>query len=141
MTIFSHSEKETEEAGRRLAERLGPGAVVALCGDLGAGKTAFVRGMAEGLGIRARVSSPTFTIVNEYPGRVPLFHFDMYRLSGEDELYEIGWDEYLERGGVIAVEWSEIVPNAFPENTVRVTIARTDDGGRRIDIEMPEALK
>ncbi|HHT16154.1 MAG TPA: tRNA (adenosine(37)-N6)-threonylcarbamoyltransferase complex ATPase subunit type 1 TsaE [Papillibacter sp.] len=141
MTIFSHSEKQTEEAGRRLAGRLSPGAVVALYGGLGAGKTAFVRGLSEGLGIGARVSSPTFTIVNEYPGNVPLFHFDMYRLSGEDELYDIGWDEYLERGGIIAVEWSEIVPNALPEDAVRVVISHTEDGGRRIDIELPEAQK
>jgi tRNA threonylcarbamoyladenosine biosynthesis protein TsaE len=141
MTIFSHSEKQTEEAGRRLAGRLSPGAVVALYGGLGAGKTAFVRGLSEGLGIGACVSSPTFTIVNEYPGNVPLFHFDMYRLSGEDELYDIGWDEYLERGGIIAVEWSEIVPNALPEDAVRVVISHTEDGGRRIDIELPEAQK
>lgn len=141
MTIYSHSENETMEAGRRLAEKLRPGSVVALYGGLGAGKTAFVRGLAEGLGVRARVSSPTFTIVNEYPGRVPLFHFDTYRLSSEDELYDIGWDEYLERGGVVAVEWSENVPGVFPKDTVRVAISPTEDGGRRIDIHLPEAFE
>ena len=91
MDFLSHSEAETESLGRRLAERLSPGAVVAYRGDLGMGKTAFTRGLAQGLGCRARVTSPTFTIVNEYEGRIPLFHFDMYRLGDEDDLFDIGW--------------------------------------------------
>ncbi len=135
MTIISTSEKETEEAGSRLARRLRAGDVVALYGGLGAGKTAFIRGMTRGLGISIEATSPTFNIVNEYPGRIPLFHFDMYRLSGPDELYDIGWEDYLERGGICATEWSENVEPAFDENTIRVYINRMDETSRMITIE------
>lgn len=132
----SGSVEETEQLGQALAEHLGPGAVVAFTGDLGAGKTAFVRGLARGLGIPDRVTSPTFTIVNEYEGgRLPLFHFDMYRLNSADDLFDIGWEDYLTRGGVCAVEWSENVADALPEDTVWVRIAREGDTGRRITIE------
>ena len=142
MKIISRSERETENAGAELAKKLAPGAVVALFGDLGAGKTAFVRGMCRGLGIDFPVSSPTFTVVNEYPGKIPLFHFDMYRLASSDELFDIGWDDYLERGGVCAVEWSENVRDALPPDAVTVTIARCpeNDGWRTITIEGGEAL-
>ncbi len=139
ITIHSKSDSDTFAAGYRLAESLKAGSVVALYGGLGAGKTSFVRGLAAGLGITARVYSPTFTIVNEYPGKVPLFHFDMYRLGSEDELFDIGWEDYLERGGVSAVEWSENVPNAFPPGTVRVTLTVTGSSERRIDIDSSEA--
>ena len=128
MKIFeTHSEAETEQAGADFAGTLPDGVVVAMYGELGSGKTAFVRGMARGMGIHCRVSSPTFTIVNEYEGRTPLFHFDMYRLSSSDELFDIGWDDYLARGGVCAVEWSERVSDALPEDTIFVDIARTDE--------------
>lgn len=124
MTFTTHSAAETEALGERLAARLTGGEVIAYTGDLGAGKTAFTRGLARGLGIADRVTSPTFTIVNEYEGgRLPLFHFDMYRLSSSDELYDIGWEDYLARGGVCAVEWSEIVSDALEENElIRVDI-------------------
>ena len=124
MTFTTHSAAETEALGERLASRLTGGEVIAYTGDLGAGKTAFTRGLARGLGITDRVTSPTFTIVNEYDGgRLPLFHFDMYRLSSSDELYDIGWEDYLARGGVCAVEWSEIVSDALEENElIRVDI-------------------
>lgn len=134
LEIRTESERETEAAGRALAAGLKPGSVVALFGDLGAGKTAFVRGMAAGLGIREPVSSPTFTIVNEYPGPTPLFHFDMYRLKGPDELFDIGWEDYLRRGGVCAVEWSENVEAALGP-CVRVTLRRVDDHTRIISVE------
>ena len=125
MRYVTNSEDETEALGVRLAGRLGPGAVVAFTGDLGAGKTAFVRGMARGLGIPDRVTSPTFTIVNEYEGgRLPLFHFDLYRLGSSDELFDIGWEDYLARGGVCAVEWSENVADAIEHDAVRVSILR-----------------
>ena len=140
MIIETHSEQETEQVGRRLAGGLKPGAVVALFGDLGAGKTAFVRGMAGALGAEERVTSPTFTIVNEYPGRLRLYHFDMYRLSGPEELYDIGWEEYLDAGGVCAVEWSENVEEALPVEAVRVTIERMDEHSRRITVEGGEGL-
>lgn len=125
MKYVTNSEEETEDLGVRLAGRLEPGAVVAFTGDLGAGKTAFTRGLARGLGIGERVTSPTFTIVNEYEGgRLPLFHFDMYRLSSSDELFDVGWEDYLSRGGVCAVEWSENVSDAMEEDAISVEICR-----------------
>ena len=138
MDFLSHSEAETESLGRRLAERLSPGAVVAYRGDLGMGKPAFTRGLAQGLGCRARVTSPTFTIVNEYAGgRLPLFHFDLYRLEGAGDLFDIGWDDYLDRGGVCAVEWSERAEEALPPETVRVTLRRCpeEEGWRSVTVE------
>lgn len=133
MERYSASEQETEAIGREMAQRLAPGAVVAFTGDLGAGKTAFVRGMAQGLGISQRVTSPTFTIVNEYEGgRLPLFHFDMYRLGSADELFDIGWEDYLRRGGVCAVEWSENIADALEEDAVRVDIRRGASDQERV---------
>ena len=114
MEYHTHSEQETERMGEALAHQLAPGTVIAFTGDLGAGKTAFTRGLARGLGVTDRVTSPTFTIVNEYTGgRLPLFHFDMYRLESSEELFDIGWEDYLRRGGVCAVEWSEKVMDAL----------------------------
>ena len=122
MEYITNSAQETELLGERLAALLRPGDVIAYTGDLGAGKTAFTRGLAAGLGCRGRVTSPTFTIVNEYDGPTPLFHFDLYRLGGEEELFDIGWEDYLARPGVCAVEWSEQAPGALPPEAVRVTI-------------------
>ena len=129
---ISHSEHDTEDIGASFARTLKGGTVVAMYGDLGAGKTAFVRGMARGMGLDCRVSSPTFTIVNEYLGERELIHFDMYRLSSADELFDIGWEDYLIRGGVCAVEWSERVSDALPEDTVWVDIARGSGENDRI---------
>ncbi|MBR4057567.1 MAG: tRNA (adenosine(37)-N6)-threonylcarbamoyltransferase complex ATPase subunit type 1 TsaE [Oscillospiraceae bacterium] len=135
MIVRSSSEAETERIGENLARALPDGSVVALYGDLGAGKTAFVRGMARALGIEARVSSPTFTIVNEYAGGGrELLHFDMYRLGGAEELFDIGWDDYLARGAVCAVEWSENVEDAFDGSEVRVTLRKLSDTLREIEI-------
>ena len=138
MEFHTRCEAETEALGARLAAVLSPGAVVAYRGGLGMGKTAFTRGLAHGLGYKGRVTSPTFTIVNEYEGgRLPLFHFDMYRLEGADALFDIGWEDYLDRGGVCAVEWSELAEAALPPETVFVSIARSpeDDAARDITIE------
>ena len=137
MEHVTNSPEETEALGEMLAGRLEPGTVIAFTGDLGAGKTAFVRGLARGLGIAERVTSPTFTIVNEYEGgRLPLFHFDMYRLGSADELFDIGWEDYLARGGVCAVEWSENIADALEEGCLRVDIRRGErDDQRRITIE------
>lgn len=133
MEYCSNSEQETEELGRRLGERVESGTVIAYTGDLGAGKTAFTRGLARGLGILGQVTSPTFTIVNEYEGgRLPLFHFDMYRLGSADELFDIGWEDYLARGGVCAVEWSENVDEALEEDTIRVDIRRGENDHQRV---------
>lgn len=141
MDYLSHNETETEAAGETLASRLRAGDVVAYWGGLGAGKTAFTRGLARGLGYEGRVTSPTFTIVNEYEGRLPLFHFDMYRLSGEDELFEIGWEDYLSRGGICAVEWSERIASALPPETIRVTINRCPEHEDWREITIVEAGK
>lgn len=137
MQYCSHSEQETEKIGEQLGIRLRPDCVLAFRGGLGMGKTAFTRGLARGLGCTGRVTSPTFTIVNEYAGRIPLFHFDMYRLPDADALFDIGWEDYLSRGGVCAVEWSERVGGALPEDTIWVTISRhpEQDGWRLITIE------
>ncbi|MDY4953497.1 MAG: tRNA (adenosine(37)-N6)-threonylcarbamoyltransferase complex ATPase subunit type 1 TsaE [Candidatus Onthomonas sp.] len=124
MEYISHSVAETEAIGQELGASLTPGTVLAYRGDLGMGKTAFTRGLARGLGCTGRVTSPTFTIVNEYEGRIPLFHFDMYRLEDADALFDIGWEDYLDRNGVCAVEWSERVTEALPPETLYVTIAR-----------------
>ena len=136
--FISHSQLETEEMGQKLAEELPGGSVVAMYGDLGAGKTAFVRGMAKGMGLSCRVSSPTFTIVNEYLGERELIHFDMYRLSSADELFDIGWEDYLSRGAVCAVEWSENVQDAFFGDEVVVRIEKLNDTDRKITIEGAE---
>ena len=134
MILYTNSEKETEAAGAKFAAALPGGSVVALYGDLGAGKTAFVRGMATAFGIDEGVCSPTFTIVNEYLGQRELFHFDMYRLGSSDELFDIGWEDYLARGGVCAVEWSENVEDAFEGDEVIVRIEKISDTQRRICI-------
>ena len=135
MVTTTHTESQTAMLGESLAKKLRPGDVIALYGGLGAGKTAFVRGLAAGLGLDARVSSPTFTIVNEYLGDIPLFHFDMYRLADSDELFEIGWEDYLERGGVCAVEWTENVEDALPPDHIVVSIKNVGEQSREITIK------
>ena len=136
LEYLSHSAEETEAIGEELGRKLRGGSVVAYRGGLGMGKTALTRGLARGLGCRGRVTSPTFTIVNEYRGTTPLFHFDMYRLADEEALFDIGWEDYLERGGVCAVEWSENVTDALPEDSILVTITRheTENDWRYITI-------
>ena len=134
MEFITNSPKETENVGEALGKVLQPGTVLAYEGDLGAGKTAFTRGLARGLGATEQVTSPTYTIVNEYlSGRIPLFHFDMYRLESSDDLWDIGWEDYLDRGGVCAVEWSENVADAM-EGAIHVSIAKLSDEERKITI-------
>ena len=135
MKYLTNSPAETEKVGAALGRTLKPGTILAYRGDLGAGKTAFTRGLARGLGCDEIVTSPTYTIVNEYvSGRIPLFHFDMYRLRSSDDLWDIGWEDYLDRGGVCAVEWSENVWGAM-EDAIVITITRLDEDTRKIDIE------
>ena len=135
MEFITCSPEETEKIGAALAKHLKPGTVIAYRGDLGAGKTAFTRGLAKGLGAKEPVTSPTYTIVNEYlSGRLPLFHFDMYRLSCADDLFDIGWEDYLDRGGICAVEWSENVEEAL-EDPILVCIEKTGESSRRIAVE------
>ena len=135
MEFITHSPEETEKIGAALGRVVPAGTVIAYCGDLGAGKTAFTRGLARGLGCTEQVTSPTYTIVNEYlSGRAPLFHFDMYRLRSADDLWDIGWEDYLDRNGVCAVEWSENVREAL-EDAMTVRIDKLGDDTRRITLE------
>ena len=135
MQYITNSPAQTEDIGAALGKNIKPGTVIAYRGDLGAGKTAFTRGLARGLGCTGIVTSPTYTIVNEYlGGRIPLFHFDMYRLRSSDDLFDIGWEDYLDRGGVCAVEWSENVDDAM-ENAIYITIEKLGEESRRITIE------
>ena len=140
MEFITNSPEQTEKVGAALGKALPAGTILAYRGDLGAGKTAFTRGLARGLGYAEPVTSPTYTIVNEYlGGRLPLFHFDMYRIGSSDDLWDIGWEDYLERGGVCAVEWSENVDDAM-ENAIYVTIYKTGENSRRIVIEGGETI-
>ena len=132
MVYRTENAAQTEALGQKLGSTLAPGSVVAFRGGLGMGKTAFTRGLARGLGCTGRVTSPTFTIVNEYRGNIPLFHFDMYRLDSSDALFDIGWEDYLIRGGVCAVEWSEQAAGALPEDAILVDIARGSGENDRI---------
>ena len=140
MEFITNSPAQTEAIGSALGNIIKPGTVIAYRGDLGAGKTAFTRGLARGLGCTEIVTSPTYTIVNEYlGGRIPLFHFDMYRLRSSDDLFDIGWEDYLDRGGVCAVEWSENVDDAM-EDAIVITIEKLGEDSRRITLEGGSAL-
>ena len=135
MVFNSSSEKDTINIGKEIAKKLSAGNVIAFYGDLGVGKTHLISGIAEGLGFLGETSSPTFALVNEYiGGRLPLFHFDMYRVDGWEDLYSTGYFEYLEAGGVVAVEWSENIEAALPDDTIRVVFTRTHDNERKIEI-------
>ncbi len=142
MRYITKSVAETEALGARLGALAAPGMVIAYSGDLGAGKTAFTRGLARGLGIEERVTSPTFTIVDEHlDGRLPLFHFDLYRLGSADDLFDIGWEDYPARGGVCAVEWSERAEELWDDGTVRVELRRgVEDNQREITITGVDGL-
>lgn len=135
MTFETHTAAETEQLGARLAKALDNGGVVAMFGGLGMGKTAFTRGMAVGRGIDAEVSSPTFALVQDYGGKPPLVHFDMYRIDTWEDLYATGFFEYIDMGAILAVEWSEQIAGALPDDAIRVTFERLSDTDRRITIE------
>ena len=141
-TVTTESEEETKELGRKLGQALKPGDILALTGDLGAGKTHFTMGVAESLHITDYITSPTFTIVNEYKnGTMPLFHFDAYRLGDPEELLEIGFEEYEAAGGLMIIEWADIVESILPDRTVWIKIERQDmvDINRRtVTFELPE---
>ena len=131
--FYSHSPEDTEKIAAEFAKKLKGGTVVAYRGDLGMGKTCFTRGLAKGLGFDGDVTSPTFALINEYiGGRLPLYHFDMYRISSWEELYSSGFFEYIEEGGIVAAEWSENIENALPDNTVYVIIEATGENERKI---------
>lgn len=133
MEYVIRGERETEEFGRSLAEKLEAGDVLALIGDLGTGKTTLTKSIAKGLGIEEMITSPTFTIVSEYfSGRLPLFHFDVYRLSGEDEAFEAGLEEYFDRGGICVIEWADIIEGLLPENTKYIFLEYGKAEGERV---------
>ncbi|MBQ5957041.1 MAG: tRNA (adenosine(37)-N6)-threonylcarbamoyltransferase complex ATPase subunit type 1 TsaE [Clostridia bacterium] len=135
MLMYSKTEKETENAGYELGKTLRGGDIVALNGDLGTGKTVFTRGIARALGISAPIQSPTFTIVREYRGELRLCHFDLYRVTEAEELYEIGFEDYLDDDTVAVIEWADMFPEVIPKKAVRVTIGYCPDGRRRIETE------
>ena len=130
MRVFdSYSLEDTQKVAQSIAAELKGGEFIAMYGDLGAGKTAFVQGLAKALGITNPVTSPTFTIVNEYEGRLPLFHFDVYRITDSDEMYEIGYDDYIAAGGVCIVEWAELIEDILPIDYYKITILKDDAKG------------
>ena len=133
--FLSKSPEDTEKIGEELGSQINEGCVIAYRGGLGMGKTCFTRGLAKGLGSYDTVTSPTFALINEYPsGRIPLYHFDMYRVSGWEDLYSTGFFDYIDDGGVIAAEWSENIDSALPDTTIYVTINKLDDNTREIII-------
>ena len=129
MKYITNSYEETERAAADFAGTLKGGEVIAMYGGLGAGKTAFVRGMARAIGISSHITSPTFTIVNEYEGRLPLYHFDVYRISDPEELYEIGYDEYIGSDGICVIEWAELIEDILPERYIRIDIRKNSAMG------------
>lgn len=134
-TFITHSPAETEAAAKKFAETLRGGEVLAFRGGMGAGKTAFVRGLADGLQVQGEVSSPTFALVHEYPGKIPLYHFDMYRITDWDDLYSTGFFDYLDQpNAVLAIEWSEQIEDALPEHTIFITLEHLSDEERKITI-------
>lgn len=138
MRYISNSYEETSKIAEQFANSLNGGEVVAMYGDLGAGKTAFVQGVARALGIKSHVTSPTFTIVNEYEGRLKLYHFDVYRISDSEEMYEIGYDEYIESEGVCIIEWAELIEDILPDEYIKITILKDEsvsDDYRTITVE------
>ncbi len=139
MKIYeSSSYDDTQRIAKEIADTLHGGEFLAMYGDLGAGKTAFVQGLAKALGISDHVTSPTFTIVNEYYGRLPLYHFDVYRIGDPDEMYEIGYEEYIDGDGVCVVEWAELIEELFPDNYYKLTILKDEEKGfyyRKIILE------
>ena len=132
MRIVTHSAAETERLGERVAGVLRGGEVLALFGPMGMGKTAFTRGLARGLGVRGEVSSPTFALIHEHAGKIPLYHFDMFRVTSWDDLYSTGFFDYLETGGVLVIEWSENIEGALPEDAVRISVSRGASEDERI---------
>ena len=135
LSFDSHSPAETERFAEELASKLKGGDVLAFKGGLGTGKTTFVRGLARGLGSQSEVSSPTFALVHEYSCTPPLYHFDMYRIHTFDDLYSTGFFDYLDSGGILAVEWSENIDGALPPETITVTITPAGEEQRRIAVE------
>ena len=132
MQVITRSPEETEKLGEKLAASLRGGEVLALFGPMGMGKTAFTRGIAKGMGVQEGVSSPTFALVHEYAGRIPVYHFDMFRVTSWDDLYSTGFFDYLESGGVLVIEWSENIEGALPGSAIRIEISPGKEENERI---------
>ena len=124
LRIISKSAEQTNQLGQQLGKLLQQGDIICLTGDLGAGKTAFTKGIGVGLGIEEFITSPTYTIINEYNGRIPLYHFDVYRLEGVEEMFELGYEEYFFGDGTVVVEWADIVQDIIPQERLWITILR-----------------
>ena len=139
MIVQSFCAEDTYEIGKKIGQEAVPGQVICLYGNLGVGKTVFTKGFAEGLGIDDDITSPTFTIVNEYhSGRIPFYHFDVYRIGDEDEMFDIGFDEYVDGDGVCLIEWAELIKGIIPENAVSIKITKDLSKGldyRKIEVE------
>lgn len=136
MKFISKNEYETRNIAKQIGEKLNPGDVILFTGEMGAGKTAFTKGLAEFFGTDEDVSSPTFALVHEYPGKIPIFHFDLYRIFGYDDLYAVGFFDYLDRGGIIVVEWSENVPELENEleSVIKIDIRKLSENEREISV-------
>ncbi len=134
-SVLTNSDLQTLQAGENFAKRLKNGDVIALNGDLGAGKTVFVKGIAKGLGIIELIVSPTFTIVREYIGEKPLYHFDAYRINDSEEMFDVGFYEYIYGRGVAVIEWASKIADILPKNRIEVTINKTGDTARNIFIK------
>ena len=131
--VYIKNEQETRSFGKKLAAELAPGIVIALTGDLGTGKTALTKSIAEGLGITEVITSPTYNIVKEYySGRIPMYHFDVYRIGDIDEMYELGYEEYFYGNGVCIVEWADLIEDIIPEDAIRIDIEYGENEGERI---------
>lgn len=141
MRIITNSAEETMNIGKKIGEKLMPGDILSLNGDLGAGKTHITKGIARGLNVEDYITSPTFIIVNEYEGRIPLYHFDVYRIEDIDEMYEIGFDEYLYGKGACIIEWGKIVKELLPSNTINIEINKLEDDQREIIIDEETRFK
>lgn len=139
-TAISRSPEETQALGQRLGARLGAGAVVACIGELGAGKTCFLQGLVRGLGVESAVTSPTFVLVNQYRGRLPVYHLDAYRTESLTELLDLGVEELLHGDGVTVIEWADKLLPLLPARTIAVTITGLGDEPRRIVVEAPDGL-
>jgi len=138
LNIETHSFEETVEFGKKLGAALGPGDIICLSGDLGTGKTALTNGIANSLGINSYITSPTFTLVNEYEGRLPLYHFDVYRIADPEEMFEIGFEEYINSEGITVIEWGEQISEVLPKEIIKVNIIKNLKKGldvREIEIE------
>lgn len=136
MEIVTKSEEDTRLFAQKIAAYLQAGDIILYSGEMGAGKTAFTKGLADYFGTEEEVTSPTFALVHEYPARVPIFHFDLYRIADYDELYAIGFFDYLDRGGILAVEWSENIPELADEleNVININIQKLSENERRITV-------